>query len=180
MHIYFLFGLILASVIGLFSQKALWLVLLLTLFGIVYTLLQNKRDRGFLPKSQDFKDLEKIKKKRIKTEEEKYRYMNDQFSYIENKWGYTKEQEKIINDFLMHRAYVRIYNKLSASILPQIITLIDNCNDRDKKGCKREVSSRIRALTIVIKSELKKKKSGRKEDFEVTLEVYDCLLNEIK
>ena len=180
MHIYFLLGLTLASVIGLFFQKALWLVLILTLFVTGYTIWKNRKNRGFVPQSQDFKALEKVKKKRIKTEDQKYHYINDQFAYISNAWGYSKEQEKIVNNFLVHRAYGEMYNKLTASLLPQIITLIDNCNDRDKKGCKRDVSARIRELARVIKNELKKKKSGTKEDFEVTLEVYDYLLNEVR
>ena len=40
-----------------------------------------------------------------------------------------------------------MYNKLTASLFPQLITLIDNCNARGQKGCKREVSRRLRELT---------------------------------
>jgi hypothetical protein len=58
--------------------------------------------------------------------------------------------------------------------------MIDNCNAREKKGCKREVSKRIRDLAEVMKDELKKKKSQSTDSFETTLEVYDHLLKEIK
>ena len=73
-----------------------------------------------------------------------------------------------------------MYNKLTASLFPQIITLIDNCNARDQKGCKREVSKRIRDLTDIMKKELKKKQSQNTDSFETTLEVYDHLLKDIE
>jgi hypothetical protein len=73
-----------------------------------------------------------------------------------------------------------MYNKLTASLFPQMITLIDNCNAREQKGCKREVSRRLRELTMLMKDEMKKKKSEPTESFETTLEVYDHLLAEVK
>jgi len=73
-----------------------------------------------------------------------------------------------------------MYNKLTASLFPQLITLIDNCNARGQKGCKREVSRRIRELTELMKEEMKKKKSESTESFETTLDVYDHLLAEVK
>ena len=80
----------------------------------------------------------------------------------------------------MERAYSEMYNKLTASLFPQIISLIDNCNARGQKGCKREVSKRLRELTDLMKVELQKKKSRSSEGFEITLEVYDQLLSEMK
>jgi hypothetical protein len=85
-----------------------------------------------------------------------------------------------VTDFLVYRGYGTIYNKLSASLLPQMILLIENCNAQNKKGCKRDVSARLRELTTIMKEELKKKKTGTKENFETTMEVYDYLMNEVK
>ena len=77
------------------------------------------------------------------------------------------------------RAYSKLYNKLSASLFPQMILLIDDCNAIEKKGCKREVSSRLRELINLMKAELKKKKEESIESFEVNTEVYDYLLKEV-
>jgi len=100
-------------------------------------------------------------------------------SYIENKWGFTQEQEGVFTLFVENRAYTKIYNKLSASLFPQMILLIDDCNAIEKKGCQREVSKRLRELTAVMKDELKKKKDESRESFEVNKEVYDYLLREV-
>ena len=138
------------------------------------------RKGGYQPKSRTYRTLEKLKKRRVKTELTKHIHINDQIAYIQEYWGYTKEQEKIIEKFVATRAYSESYNKLTASLFPQIIALIDNCNARGQKGCKREVSRRIRDLTDMMRSELKKKKSESTESFETTLEVYDHLMKEIK
>ena len=135
---------------------------------------------GYRPKSKTYKALEKLKQKREKSEQTKHIHINDQIAYIEEYWGYTKEQKKVIEKFVEKRAYSESYNKLSASLIPQIIGLVDNCNARGQKGCKREVSRRIRDLIEIMKSELKKKKSKSTESFETTLEVYDHLVKEIK
>jgi len=134
------------------------------------------KQQGFKPQSDTYKELEKIKKKRQKVDNNKHKHMSDQISYIDEVWGYTKEQEKIIEKFIESRAYSHMYNKLTASLFPQMITLIDNCNAQGQKGCKREVSRRLRELTELMKEELKKKKSQSTESFETTLEVYDQLL----
>ena len=142
---------------------------------------KRKSKRVFKPISSDFKELEKAKKRRIKVEDKKHDYIVDQVSYIGDAWGYTKVQEKIVADFLEKRAYEgKMYNKFSASLLPQMILLIDNCVAHEKRGCKREVSSRLRELTTIMKEELRKKKLGVKENLEITMEVYDHLLGEVK
>ena len=146
------------------------------LLVMLYLLWQQKQT-GFQPKSATYKELEKIKKKRYKIENNKHKHINDQIAYIDEVWGYTKEQEKIIEKFIEERAYSDMYNKLTASLFPQIITLIDNCNARGQKGCKREVSKRLRELTLLMKEEFNKKKSRSSESFEITLEVYDQLLS---
>lgn len=150
-------------------------LVLLSLSWMVYV-LWSQRQKGFKPQSDTYKALEKIKKKRHKAEHKKHQHINDQIAYIDEVWGYTKEQKKIIEKFIDERAYSEMYNKLTASLLPQIITLIDNCNNRGQKGCKREVSRRLRALSLLMKKELQKKQSRSIESFETTLEVYDQLL----
>lgn len=147
---------------------------------VILYLIWSFKKEGYRPKSKTYKVLEKIKQKREKTNQTKHIHINDQIKYIEEYWGYTQEQEKIIEKFVEKRAYSEIYNKLTASLFPQIITLIDNCNARGKKGCKREVSKRIRDITNIMKEELKKKKSQSTDSFETTLEVYDRLIREVK
>ncbi len=134
----------------------------------------------FAPRSKTFREMQKIRKKREKIALDKHHHINDQIEYIETQWGYTQEQKRTIDRFLQQRAYTQMYNRLSASLLPQLIILVDRCNHREQKGCKREVSRRIRELTLVMKDELKRKKSQSRESFEVTLEVYDHLLQEGK
>ena len=170
---------IITSIIGIMYPAALTGIVILSLLGISYLAWQYKT-KGFKPQSKTYKALEKIKKKRQKTDSNKHKHINDQVDYIQEYWGYTKEQKKIIEKFIEKRAYSEIYNKLTASLFPQVITLIDNCNAREQKGCKREVSRRIRELTLIMKEELKKKKSKNSESFETTLEVYDHLIKEIK
>jgi len=180
MNIYFYLTLFFISLIGLIYQKALLLFLFLSLFGLLHLLWERKKKKTFIPKSENFKELEKVRKKHIKIEEKKHTYIDDQIAYIREIWGYTKAQESTVEQFLEQRAYGVMYNKLSASLLPQMILLIENCNAKEKKGCKREVTSRLRELITLMKKELKKKRSGREEAFETTMEVYDYLFAEIK
>ena len=180
MNIYLLLAFMLTSLLGLFSSSLLWFILILSSSALIYSLWKERKNQTFKPKSQNFKALEKVKQKRVKTEALKHKYIDDQITYIANMWGYNKEQEKIVFDFLEQKAYRERYNKFSASLLPQIILLIDNCNKREQKGCKREVGSRLRDLSSLMKNELKKKKLNSKDEFEITLEVYDCLLKELK
>ena len=180
MQIFFvLFGVFLVALLGSFYPFILPWVAVGTLLVMVYLWWQQK-GKGFQPQSETYKELEKIKKKRHKEDNKKHKHINDQIAYIDEVWGYTKEQDRIIKKFIMERAYSEMYNKLTASLFPQIISLIDNCNARGQKGCKREVSKRLRELTDLMKVELQKKKSRSSEGFEITLEVYDQLLSEMK
>ncbi len=174
-----LLGIIVTALAGIFFPSALLWIALFSGTALLYFLWQIRKE-GYRPKSKTYRSLEKIKKRRSKTEQTKHIHINDQIAYIQEYWGYTKEQEKIIEKFVTTRAYSESYNKLTASLFPQIIALIDNCNARGQKGCKREVSRRIRELTDIMKIELKKKKSKNTESFETTLEVYDHLIKEIK
>ena len=179
MQIFFvLSGVLFTALLGFFYPFILPWLAFTTLLMMVYLWWQQK-GKGFQPQSETYKALEKIKKKRHKTENKKHKHINDQIAYIDEVWGYTKEQEKIIEKFINERAYSEMYNSLTASLFPQVITLIDHCNARGQKGCKREVSKRLRELTNLMKEELKKKKSQKSESFETTLEVYDQLLKEV-
>lgn len=164
------------ALLGWLYPVSLPLLMLLSLGWTGY-IVWTKKQKGFRPQSDTYKELEKIKKKRYKTETKKHQHINDQIAYIDEVWGYTQEQKKIIQKFIDERAYSQIYNKLTASLLPQMITLIDNCNNRAQKGCKREVAKRLRELSQLMKKELHKKRSQNIESFETTLEVYDQLLS---
>ncbi len=171
-----LFGVLSTALLGSFYPFILPWLAFGSLLMMVY-LWWQQRGKGFQPQSETYKVLEKIKKKRHKADNKKHQHINDQIAYIDEVWGYTKEQEKIIEKFIEGRAYSEMYNKLTASLFPQIIALIDHCNARGQKGCKRDVSKRLRELTDLMKEELKKKKSQKSESFEITLEVYDQLLS---
>jgi len=176
MHVIFiLLAIFSTALLGTFFHFTSPLIAFLSLLGFGYVLWLQKQ-KGFKPQSHTYKELEKLKKKREKTDNNKHKHINDQVAYIAEVWGYSKEQERTIEKFLSERAYSDMYNKLTASLFPQIITLIDACNARGKKGCKRDVSKRLRELTNLMKTELHKKKSQRSESFETTLEVYDQLL----
>ena len=163
------------SILGLISSLFLIVLSLGSLALLIYT-LKKQGKKGFKPQSDTYKTLEKIKKKRQKTDENKHKHISDQVSYIKEVWGYSKEQDKIIEKFINTRAYSEEYNKMSASFLPQIIDLIDRCNEKEQKGCKRDVSKRLKELTTLMKEQLQKQNSLNNENLEVGLEVYDELL----
>ncbi|MEA3455761.1 MAG: hypothetical protein U9R26_04585 [Campylobacterota bacterium] len=173
---WFFSGLFLASVAGiLYSDLMPWLVIAsFAAGGVIWW--KKRSSHHYIPKSEAFKELQKIQKKRDKIATDKHHHINDQIDYIERHWGYTKEQQRTIDRFLQQRAYTQMYNRLSASLFPQLITLVDQCNQKEQKGCKREVSRRIKELTLIMKAELKHKKTESRESFETTLEVYDHLL----
>ncbi len=170
-----LFSVGITAFFGIAFPFLLPIVVGLSLSGLAYALWRYKQ-KGFKPQSDTYKTLEKIKKKRHKSDNKKHKHINDQINYIAEVWGYSKEQEKTIEKFLEGRTYSDMYNKLTASLFPQIIMLIDNCNARGQKGCKRDVSKRLRELTNLMKEELKKKKLQKSESFETTLEVYDQII----
>jgi len=178
--LWFFSGLFFAAIIGVFYPDwMLWVVIASFVAGGVLW-WKKINTRHFAPRSKAFKEMQKIQKKRDKIATDKHHHINDQIDYIERHWGYTQEQQRTIDRFLQQRAYTQMYNRLSASLLPQLITLVDHCNGKEQKGCKREVSRRIKELTLIMKEELKRKKTQSQESFETTLEVYDHLLREVK
>ncbi|MEA1879157.1 MAG: hypothetical protein U9N11_00710 [Campylobacterota bacterium] len=174
-----LLAIFVTAVLGMMYPAVLMGVAIVSFVGMVYVLWQKKQ-KGFNPQSNSYKALEKVKKKRVKKADSQHKLIGDQMTYIAQEWGYTKEQEKTIEKFIDSRGYSEIYNRLTASLLPQMITLIDKCNEKQQKGCKREVSKRLRELTELMKVELKKQHAQKGESLETTLEVYDYLLKEVK
>jgi len=175
--LFLLLAVFVTATLGTLYPMVMPFIMLVSLILLGYMGWQYKQ-KGFKPQSDTYKALAKIKKKREKKEKSKHKHINDQIAYIQEVWGYTQEQEKIIKKFVESRAYSEMYNKLTASLFPQMITLIDNCNARQQKGCKREVSKRLRTLTALMREELKKKKTESVQSFETTLEVYDHLVVE--
>ena len=176
MNLYIYFAIFITSALGLFSSKFLLATLIISMLLLGYNLWQNSKD--FQPKSKEFKELEKLKSKTAKKELAKHRFIEDQIAYIGRIWGYNKTQESITAKFIEQRAYGKIYNKLTASLLPQLILLIEECNTQNKKGCKGEVNARLRELIAIMKEELKSSKHQQKESFETTLEVFDYLVKD--
>ena len=177
--LYILFTVIVASSIGIFYPTILIWMIALSAVAMIILLWQFKKT-GYKPQTKTYKTVEKIKKKREKTAYHKHQHIYDQIAYIDTYWGYTKEQERITRRFVEKRAYSEMYNKLTASLFPQVIALIDQCNEKEQKGCKREVSRRIRELTNLMKTEIKKHRGKKEDDFDTTLKAYDHLIKEIK
>lgn len=172
-----LFSIFATSLLGWFYPDTMGWIALIVFVAMLFVGYQERK-KGFRPKGKTYKVIQKIKKKREKIEKDKHKHIGDQLKYIEKSWGYTKEQDNIINKFISTKSYQETYNKLTASILPQIIKLIDNCNERGQKGCKRDVSQRLKALVVVMKDEIKKSSTQKSQNFDIGLEVCDQLLGE--
>jgi len=173
MNLYTYLAVLITSLLGLFSSKFLLATLLISISLLAYHWWKKKKN--YQPKSREFKELEKLKNRTAKKELAKHRFIEDQIAYIGKIWGYNKSQEGITVKFIEQRAYGKIYTKLTASLLPQLILLIEECNSQNKKGCKGEVNARLRELIAIMKEELKNSKHQKKESFETTLEVFDYL-----
>ena len=173
--LYFSIGALATAISGFFGHTVLFAATAISSILILY-LLWRRKSMEHSPKVNN--EIVKIRKKREKIASDKHRHINEQIEYIEIEWGYSKEQKRTIERFLKQRAYTQVYNKLTASLLPQLINLVDQCNDRGRSGCKREVSRRIRELTALMKDELRREKTKSTESFETSLEVFDRLLGE--
>ena len=176
MSLYIYLAILITSTLGLLSSKFLIATLLISIFLLGYHWWQD--GKNYKPKSKEFKELEKLKNKSAKKELAKHRFIEDQIAYIGRIWGYNKSQENITAKFIEQRAYGKIYTKLTSSLLPQLILLIEECNKQNKKGCKAEVNTRLRELITIMKDELKNSKQQKKESFETTLEVFDYLVKD--
>jgi len=177
--LYILITIFITAIIGIFLPTTLpYIAILSLIFAII--LVFKEKNRAFNPKSDAYKELEKIKKKRKRADNKKHKIISDQLNYIKKHWGYTQTQIKVIENLLETRAYTNIYRKLTHSILPQLIELIDNCNQKNQVGCKREVNRRINELTTILKVAIKEHKTKHQETYEISLEVVDRLLRELK
>jgi hypothetical protein len=179
---------LITSLSSAFVNISSFMILSLALFiylTVVVSLYFKKKKEKKIPrlqfrKTKEQKQLAKIKKKRLIQAEKKHEMINNQFVYIQNIWNLSRDQQKTFVSFIEKRAYTDLYTKMTASLLPQLIKMIDSCIEQNKKGCKRNVSRRINELVVIMKEEIKRKKSKKVEDFETISQVYDHLISELK
>ncbi len=185
---YFLFGIFVAALVLPFLDSVVVLSLALGLFiylTVVVSLYfrnkkQNKQERLRIKRSKEHRFLEKIAKKRTVENRRKHETINNQIATIQELWELSKDQQNTFIRFIEKRAYTDLYTKMTASLLPQLIKMIEICLAQHKSGCKREVQRRINELVKIMKAEIARTKAKRKDDFETTSEVYDRLLTEIR
>ena len=183
---YVLLGVFITSLSTVFLNSSTFLILSLLLFiyfiVIVSLHFKNKKETKKLKvkNTKEHKELTKIKKKRLIESEKKHEIINNQVAYIAEVWELSQLQEKSFVTFIEKRAYSDLYSKMTASLLPQLIKMIDACLEQNKVGCKRDVSRRINELVAIMKDEIKRKKSQKVEDFETMSQVYDHLIDELK
>ena len=182
----FLFGVFVASLLSFFFEGLFFAILSLFLFIyfiVVVSLHFRKRKVNKtlrVKKTKEHKAVTKLKNSRAKEAENKHNFITNQVAYIASIWELTLMQEKTFTTFIEKKAYSELYTKMTASLLPQLIRMIEECLERDMVGCKREVSSRLNDLVPVMKEEIKRKKKTKQENFETMRDVYDHLLNEVK
>jgi hypothetical protein len=187
---FFLAGVFVASLSALVLDNIIFFLINFFLFAyflVVLALYFKNRKTSNLPKlklklknTKEHKELIKIKKKRLIEAEKKHDIINNQSAYIAEAWKLSIQQEKTFITFIKTRAYSELFSKMTASLLPQLIKMIDKCLESKKAGCKREISRRINELVEIMKEEIRRKKSKKVEDFETTKEVYDHLIGELK
>jgi hypothetical protein len=185
---YFLLGVFVASLSTAIVSVPTFMflsVLLFIYFVLIVGLYFKKKKDAKIPmlrfkNTNQQRQIAKIKKKRLQRAEKKHQLINDQFTYIQNVWALSREQQKTFVSFMDKRAYTELYSKMTASLLPQLIKMIDLCIEKNKKGCKRDVTKRINELVSILKDEIKRKKSKKIEDFETMSQVYDHLIGELK
>ncbi len=185
---FFLTGVFVASLSTLVLNEVIFFLICFLLFAyflVVLALYFKKRKSSNLPKlkikkTKEHKELIKIKRKKLVEAEKKHDIINNQFAYVAEAWKLSIQQEKTFITFIKTRAYSELFSKMTASLLPQLIKMIDKCLESKKTGCKREISRRINELVEIMKEEIRRKKSKKVEDFETTKEVYDHLIGELK
>ena len=183
---HFLFGVFVTSLLSFFFGGLFFAVLsivLLIYFIIVVSLhFRKKREHKVLKihKTKEYKAITKLKDARAKEAQKRHDFITNQVAYIAHIWELSMVQEKTFNTFIEKKAYSELYTKMTASLLPQLTRMIEECIERDMVGCKRDVSSRLNELVFVMKEEIKRKKKTKKENFETMRDVFDHLLNEVK
>ena len=184
---YFLFGVFVAAIVLPFMDGivSLSLAVLLLIYMIVVVSLHFKRkkdqrkNRLKIKKTKEHRFIEKLNKKRQVEQHHKHDTINNQIAHIQELWVLSKDQQRTFVNFIEKRAYTDLYTKMTNSLLPQLIKMIEICIEQHKKGCKREVQRRINELTKIMKAEISRTQAKKKDDFETTSEVYDQLLHEV-
>lgn len=179
--VYLLFAIALTALLGLIYPMGLPIIFTLSVVLLLYLIWRSRsHNKPILElfSRQDDIALQRVKKRRNDHTLQREKHLNQQIEYIATAWGYSESQEKVIQQFVADKVYLMCYDRLTASLLPHIITLIEQCNQREKKGCKNEVNRRIKALIALLKQEIHQHKEREVEIFEVNLEVYDRLLQE--
>jgi len=184
---YFLLGIFVASLLSFFFEDVFFAILsvLLFIYFIVVVSLHFRKRKVVkktlkMKKTKEHKVITKLKNSRLKEAENKHDFITNQVAYIASIWELSQMQEKTFNTFIEKKAYSELYTKMTASLLPQLTKMIEECIERDMVGCKRDVSSRLNELVFVMKEEIKRKRKAKKENFETMRDVYDHLLSEVK
>lgn len=183
---HFLFGVFVTSLLSFFFDGVFFSVLAVALFiyFIVVVSLHFRKRKSHktlkVKKTKEHKAIEKLKNARQKEAAKKHDFITNQVAYIASIWELSQMQEKTFAGFIEKKAYSELYTKMTASLLPQLTRMIEECIERDMVGCKRDVSSRLNELVFVMKEEIKRKKKSKKENFETMRDVYDHLLEEVK
>lgn len=181
-----MFGVFVASILSFFFEGLFFSVLMVGLFiyFIIVVSLHFRKMKGGkklkVKMTKEQKGLEKLKDARLKEAQNKHDFITNQIAYIASIWELSQMQEKTFSTFVEKKAYSELYTKMTASLLPQLTRMIEECLERDMLGCKRDVSSRLNELVFVMKAEIKRKKKRKKENFETMRDVYDHLLSEVK
>lgn len=162
------------------SFFAILAVLLFIYFTVYLSLYYRKKGSVSLKYSKDRYMIERLKIRRQKEELKKHKFIEEQIDYISQIWDLSHSQKRVFEKFIKNRAYSDLYSKMTSSLLPQLITMIELCIQREKKGCKRDVQSRINRLVAVMKEEIGRKRVMKKIGFETTKDVYDHLLSEVE
>jgi Ca2+/Na+ antiporter len=146
----------------------------------LYFRSKKEKKRLKVKKTKEQKAIEKLKNSKAKEKKRKHDLIHNQVAYISEIWELSKSQERAFVNFIEAKVYTDLYSKMTSSLLPQLTKMIEECLEREKRGCKREVQRRINDLVAIIKSETKRKKAQKRENFETMSEVFDKLLKEIE
>ncbi len=186
---FLLLGIFITSIIALFSNRRLFALLsvgLLIYFIVIVSLhYRQKRQAKRKPQSSPRKSktenaLSKLKAKRAKEQQKRHDFIHSQIDYIADIWDLTKQQERTFYRFIDKRAYTQLYSRLTAALLPQLIKMIEECLEREKRGCQKEINRRINELVAIMKQEISNKQKRSKENFETLTSVYDHLIQQTK
>lgn len=183
---HFLLGVFVMALVSFFVSRVVLSIVSVVLFiyfiivvSMHFKAKKKKKIAHKKPISREQKALQKLKNTHDKENVRKHDYITSQVAYIADIWKLSQVQEKTFSTFIEKKAYSELYTKMTASLLPQLTKMIEECLARDMQGCKRDVSSRLNELVYVMKAEIARKKKQKKEDFETMRKVYDHLIDEL-